>query len=73
MTDKQLEEKKREFFDTFLTEIEHYQGESEPLIESFIRDDKVEDLWQWITELVEEVRKDAYLECIRDQQWPDHN
>ncbi len=58
MTDKQMEEKKREFFDGLVTEIEHYQGESEPLIEVFIQDDKFEDLWQRVSKLVEEVERE---------------
>lgn len=65
MTDKEIEEKKKEFFEKFVTEIEHYQGESEPLIEAFIRDDKVEELWQWIEKLIKEVEKKSFKEGFR--------
>lgn len=64
MTDKEIEEKKKEFFEKFVTEIEHYQGESEPLIETFIRDDKVEELWQWIEKLIKEVEKKTEEDLI---------
>lgn len=56
MTDKQLEEKKREFYDKFCVDKVHPDATL-----------SADDLWSWIERLVEEVESEAYKKGLIDQ------
>lgn len=63
MTDKQMEEKKREFMEKFFVDIEF--GEYDQGL--ILGKEEVEEMWQWIEKLVEEVEREGYKKGLIDQ------
>jgi len=64
MTDKQIEEKKKEFIDKFSTTIIR---EWQPYKVYNTSDKDLDEVWQWIERLVEEVEREGYKKGLIDQ------